>query len=630
MSSRSSDPVQRAAAGVGAALGQVLRSKPQGPPARGAHRLAQAVYQEDLDALRAALEEGLPADAPVPDRPFTPLMVACGRDFLEGVRLLLAHGAEVNRLVPGYGSPLTFALSSDTRRAVPVLLEAGADPSLSPEGISAPLVFAATARDEATARLLLDHGASLEAQDTQGWSLLAIALAEHLDDLALELIRRGARPDHREPDGTTPLSMALDGLLEPLALAMLEAPGLDPQALRLSDGRGLLDLAAAGGLVAAGRRLLALGEPVDGPTDQAVPPLHRALIYGQPAFADLLLEHGASLASRPQAPLLRVAAFVGHLGSLERGRAQALDVLAPELLEAAALGGSVPALAWFQQQGADLVAVPPEPCLPPLHAAALRGRLEAVRWLLDQGVPVDLKDGAGRTPLRLALEEDLVPDLPGVEPLGREPLPPGARIGVVDGLIQAGTDLTREAAADPQLVTRLLDFGRTEVVLALLERGLPVPNPAEAVYTATFRREPQVLAELLRRGHPCTWTSPRDGDTCLHAAATMNHPDHLDLLLEAGLPLEALNAHRVTPLLRACREGAREATERLLARGANPNHQDLDGWSPLMAAAEERLAGLVQLLLKHGAKRGLKNREGATALTYARKARRKDLMKLLD
>lgn len=628
MSSRPPSPVHRAAAGVSTAVGGALRASQQASQVLIAAKLAAAVYTGDLESLRALLAAGTSPDLPIPERPFTPLMVACGRDFLEGAQLLLDHGADLNAQAPGYGTPLTFALSSPRRALVPLLLEAGADPDRVPEGSSAPLLVALVERDEDSVRRLLEAGADPNARDAKGWSALAVALSEHLDVLAPALLARGARPDHPEPDGSTALSVALDGMLEPLALAMLEHPNLDPACFRVNEGRCLLDLAAAGGLLEAGARLLDLGLPVDGFPDQPVPPLHRALIYGQPAFADLLLARGATLTGGAQAPILRAAAFMGHLGCLEAGRARGMDLLAPELMEAAALGGSVPALAWFQAQGADLALIPDGKPLPTLHAAALRGRTEALRWLLAQGIPVDLQDHQKRSALRLALEEDAFLDATFGEKATRDPLSPEERLAAVEVLREAGADLAAEVRKDPRLVPLLLESGRTEVLLPLIERGLPLEDREGALLSASFRKDPALLQTFLQQGFPVAAADPH-GETGLHIASALDHAVHVDLLVAAGLPVDVQDRRGLTPLLRACLEGARSAVERLLAHGANPNVQDPQGWTPLMLAAHGGHAALAQLLLKHGAKRQTKNQDGATALTYAKKLKRKDLMKLL-
>ncbi len=629
MSKRPVSPVHRAAAGITSAVGGALKASQSAGQALVATRLADAVYTSNLEALQQVLASGVDPDLPVPDRSFTPLMVACGRDWIEGAQTLLEKGANVNALATGYGTPLTFALTAETRAAVPLLLDAGADPNAVPKGISAPLIFTLGEKQEATAHLLLDRGANPNAQDGDGWSALAIALAESMDELALELIRRGARPDHVEPSGWTPLAIALDGMLEPQSLAMLAVPDLHLEALRLEDGRGLLDLAASGGLLRAGARLLDLGAPVNGAPDQKVPPLHRALIFGQPTFADLLLARGASLTGTGEAPLLRAAAFVGHLGCLEQGHAQGMNLLTPDILEAAALGGSMPALTWLKEQGADLAAVPAEPTLPVLHAAAFRGRTEVLRWLLAQGVPVGLMDAKGRTALRLALEEDAYLDITFGDHATRDPLSALERLEALTVLLDAGADLTAEAEADEDLVELLLESGRIEVLLPLIERGLPIADPGLAVGTAALRPEPTLLRTFIEKGFPLD-VPDAHGETSLHIAAALDHGPHVDLLVEAGHPVDPLALHGVTPLLRACLEGARSAAERLLAHGAKANAQDAQGWTPLMLAAHGGHAALAQLLLKHGAKRSLKNQDGATALTYARKLKRKDLMKLLS
>jgi hypothetical protein len=84
---------------------------------------------------------------------------------------------------------------------------------------------------------------------------------------------------------------------------------------------------------------------------------------------------------------------------------------------------------------------------------------------------------------------------------------------------------------------------------------------------------------------------------------------------DLGTAIKALDTQRVRELVR---------------RGVDVNHQDGQGSTPLMAAAWHGHPEVVKLLLRHGARTDLKDREGETALSLARKQRRWDVLRLLQ
>ena len=66
-------------------------------------------------------------------------------------------------------------------------------------------------------------------------------------------------------------------------------------------------------------------------------------------------------------------------------------------------------------------------------------------------------------------------------------------------------------------------------------------------------------------------------------------------------------------LHRACAGGHLECAKALLGAGADINKQKDDGWTPLMMAAIYGKIEVVRELLKRGAKKELKDKDGKTA-----------------
>jgi len=100
-------------------------SSPDGPFSENAKALSNALNNDDAAALRGLLQKGINPNIVMLDGT-TVLHAAAGMGRTECVRLLLAHGADINIVSPR-GNPLHFATrySHDNPDIVRLLLDAG-------------------------------------------------------------------------------------------------------------------------------------------------------------------------------------------------------------------------------------------------------------------------------------------------------------------------------------------------------------------------------------------------------------------------------------------------------------------------------------------------------------------------
>ena len=120
----------------------------------------------------------------------------------------------------------------------------------------------------------------------------------------------------------------------------------------------------------------------------------------------------------------------------------------------------------------------------------------------------------------------------------------------------------------------------------------------------TFQGYDDIVALLLRAGAPVNCRVTEDSSTPLHKACAGSKPGHLvavQLLLDGGADVHALNKWRETPLLTAANHGQAGAVEALLKSGADPCKCTDTGWSPLSIAAYKGHDDVVRLLLEEGA-----------------------------
>lgn len=217
----------------------------------------------------------------------------------------------------------------------------------------------------------------------------------------------------------------------------------------------------------------------------------------------------------------------------------------------------------------------------PLHYAAMFGHTEAVRLLLQAGAEVDVHGSYGRTPLIYAACSGQ-PEM--VELL----LDAGADLGAVaEGGEDALIDMTTRADASP------------EVARLLIERGI------------------DYRSARLTQGTPLSWAS-----FCGRAAI-------VEVLLDAGVPVDEPGADGELSIVRAMRQDRREVVRLLLARGADPDASSLYGYSLLEYATEKGDDELLADVLRRRGSRATPE-SGEALLAAARKGDVARLTRLLE
>lgn len=135
-------------------------------------------------------------------------------------------------------------------------------------------------------------------------------------------------------------------------------------------------------------------------------------------------------------------------------------------------------------------------------------------------------------------------------------------------------------------------------MLEILLAASPELDIFEAAALGKVERLQALLAcqpELAR-----AWSA--DGVTALHLACFYGQEEAVECLLDAGADASAgaLNQSASTPLHEAARGGHRNIVLLLLARGADSEVPDRQGWTPLHLAASQGYQDIVEVLLLSG------------------------------
>lgn len=155
--------------------------------------------------------------------------------------------------------------------------------------------------------------------------------------------------------------------------------------------------------------------------------------------------------------------------------------------------------------------------------------------------------------------------------------------------------------------------GQTGLILALRDES---PRVAEALWKspaldvnaqnasgetalmmAALRGQVVWMRRLLERGA----AAHKDGWSPIHYAATGSEVKAVALLLERGVPVEALSPDKDTPLMMAARYGAEASVDLLLARGASAsvkNGRNLDAVDLARAGGRDFLVERLQKSVK--------------------------------
>lgn len=261
--------------------------------------------------------------------------------------------------------------------------------------------------------------------------------------------------------------------------------------------------------------------------------------------------------------------------------------------------------------------------------------------------PADLKDDDVWAMLRASRDGDLAQ----VKALARRPAlvrceynytPPlhfAVREGhteIVRYLLEQGADAAsyRTYPFQDSLLTMAQDREHREVVELLLElaaRRFPVDPRLADFLDAVQQGDVEPVRRALAAIPSLAQSSDDTGDTALHRAATVGHFGLLNLLLDAGAPVDAVRADGSRPIHCALGRGRKPvlnagvAAQILLGRGAaydiylaavlgdmayvsealarDASLANFEGspWRPISAAARRNDLEMVKLFLRHGA-----------------------------
>lgn len=174
--------------------------------------MMEAAQRGDLDAVRDALESGIPVDAE-DENGYQALSHAAMNNQADMARFLIDRGADVNAMDSVYQTALFWATQEGAHDTAIVLLDASAEVDAPDSNGRTPLMNACSCKDVRTGKLLIDLGADVNARDHDQWVPLMMAAVEwsgdrYQSELVGALLGAGAVLDAQSAVGQTVLHIA--------------------------------------------------------------------------------------------------------------------------------------------------------------------------------------------------------------------------------------------------------------------------------------------------------------------------------------------------------------------------------------------------------------------------------------
>jgi len=180
------------------------------------------------------------------------------------------------------------------------------------------------------------------------------------------------------------------------------------------------------------------------------------------------------------------------------------------------------------------------------------------------------------------------------------------------------------------LITLMALMSSVFVVPLAAQTPLELTPEEKALMEAAYLGRLDEVERLVSDGTAVDATDP-EHRTPLMFAAFNGHTAVVRFLEEKGAEVDTRDINGRTALMYASSGPYLDTVALLLSKGSDVNVQGtLEGFTALMTAAAEGQVEIVRHLLDHGADRNLEDKDGDTALSFARQFGHVDVVELLE
>ena len=286
-----------------------------------------------------------------------------------------------------------------------------------------------------------------------------------------------------------------------------------------------------------------------------------------------------------------------------------------------------------------------ESCCPPINEeaellcdVAERGDRATIECLLEAAVTVNLRNEEKKTPLHLAAAANNIETAQVLLQNNAD-----INAGFLDDFYNKQTPLLEAiyarhpkmvqmlleygAQPDSDLLMKAAEFGTSEIVQLLLERGADV-NSKNALHKAVIAGNTDTATLLLDHGASVNITA-RDSENALHKAAGSGKVEMVQILIEHGANINAVSCDDVTAWHKAAASGHLDIVQLLIQHGASINVKSKNGVTPLHKSVRSGNEELVKMLIKEGADINSADFRGAVPILIAVSEKQNNIARLL-
>jgi ankyrin repeat protein len=329
------------------------------------------------------------------------------------------------------------------------------------------------------------------------------------------------------------------------------------------------------------RTWIARGENVNAANEYGQRPLGLAVRCGNLELVELLLAHGADVNAKCEADSstpLHMAAEQGWKSIAKLLIAHGAELEGEDKL------GRTPAeraLKADQRKMVRLLAAYRSGVT--IHVAAYLGEIDTVKRLLKERVTVDAKDADGQSALEYAARE--------------------GHTGIVELLLAEGADANGKGGDDTPLIDALWHC-HPDVAILLVNHGARVEGKHSTSGESPLRMAAKdgliELAKLLIAHGAEVEATDNAGNTALHCAVVSGKRAMVELLLSRSADMNAKGCFANTPLHAAAESGYKDVVQLLIDKHAAVNPKNEFGQTPAACAMESGHKDIVLLLAASG------------------------------
>jgi ankyrin repeat protein len=249
-----------------------------------------------------------------------------------------------------------------------------------------------------------------------------------------------------------------------------------------------------------------------------------------------------------------------------------------------------------------------EPSGTALLDSVARQDTKRIGWLLDVGVYTEQRDPAGKTPLRVAIENRDIPS--------------------ISKLLEAKVNVNAATDDRVSVLGVAVERGETAIVEQLLAAGARTDglmSDGDKILPWAIRHGRLHFVRAMMKSGADPHLKDTAGNPLLHVAMECGRRDLTGSLIELGADPGATNGAGESTIEVAIRQGWLDEVPKLAAAGADPNRIGVDGKTLLDRAMESGNRELASLFLRIGANPNHRDPSSLTGTTLERAFSAKDL-----